>query len=88
MVPVDPIFQARSVLFDDAFRDYSIPKSIMKLKQGFGRLIRTKSDTGVAIFLDDRIFSTRWGERYFSAFPSTVPKKISSTESLLSIIEK
>ncbi len=88
MVPVDPVFQARSVLFDDAFRDYSIPKSIMKLKQGFGRLIRTKSDTGVAIFLDDRIFSTRWGERYFSAFPTAVPKRVSSAESLLSIVEK
>jgi Rad3-related DNA helicase len=35
MVPNDPIFQARSILFKNSFQDYSIPKSILKLKQGF-----------------------------------------------------
>jgi Rad3-related DNA helicase len=35
MVPTDPIFKARSILFNDSFKEYSIPKSIIKLKQGF-----------------------------------------------------
>ena len=88
MVPSDPIFQARSTLFKDSFAEYSIPKSILKLKQWFGRLIRTKTDSGVVIFLDDRIFSTRWGERFYAAFPTEIKIKISPYKSLLSVIKK
>jgi len=72
MVPTDPIFQARSTLFKNAFMEYGVPKSILKLKQGFGRLIRTKTDSGVVIFLDDRIYSTAWGEVFYKAFPETI----------------
>jgi Rad3-related DNA helicase len=60
LVPTDPIFQARSVFFQEPFSQYSMPKAIIKLKQGFGRLIRSKKDTGVVVLLDDRIFSTTW----------------------------
>jgi len=44
LVPSDPIFEARSKLYKDSFSEYSLPKAIIKLKQGFGRLIRTKTD--------------------------------------------
>lgn len=88
MVPSDPVFQARSILFQDSFSEYSIPKSILKLKQWFGRLIRTKKDSGVVIFLDDRIFTTRWGERFFNAFPNGIRIKKSSSESLIHILKK
>ncbi len=88
MVPTDPVFQARSVLFDDAFREYSIPKSILKLKQWFGRLIRSKTDSWVVVFLDDRVFSTSWWEQYFSAFPEDIPVRISSSQNLFDVIEQ
>lgn len=58
-VPTDPVFMARSRLFSDPFRQYAIPVMILKLKQGIGRLIRTKTDSGVIILLDTRI-STDW----------------------------
>ena len=68
-VPSDPIFQARSRLFQDSFSQYAVPKSILNLKQGFGRLIRTKTDSGVVVFLDDRIWTTSWGKKFLTAFP-------------------
>lgn len=88
MVPSDPIFQARSTLFVDSFRQYSIPKSILKLKQGFGRLIRSKTDTGIVIFLDDRIFSTTWGKVFLDAFPENIRIKTAPATNLLSVIKK
>ncbi|MDD4151650.1 MAG: helicase C-terminal domain-containing protein, partial [Candidatus Gracilibacteria bacterium] len=85
--PNDPIFLARSKLFADSFSDYSIPKAIIKLKQGFGRLIRTKNDKGIVILLDNRIFSTNWGEKMFLAFPKNLNIKIGDNESFLNLLE-
>lgn len=87
-VPTDPIFQARSVFFKDPFMDYAIPKAIIKLKQGFGRLIRNKEDTGIIILLDDRIYSTRWWEKFFDAFPDNINKKYVSSDKFLDILNK
>ncbi|MCD5380764.1 DEAD/DEAH box helicase [Candidatus Gracilibacteria bacterium] len=87
MVPTDPIFQARSSLFKNAFMEYGVPKSILKLKQGFGRLIRTKTDTGIVIFLDDRIYSTGWGEIFYKAFPSTIKTRKGPADDFLKILE-
>lgn len=72
MVPSDPIFKARSKLFKDSFREYSIPKSIIKTKQGFWRLIRTKKDNWIVILLDDRFYSTDWWKMLRSSFPSDI----------------
>jgi DNA polymerase-3 subunit epsilon/ATP-dependent DNA helicase DinG len=58
-VPTDPIFVARSRLFADSFMEYSLPVMILKLKQGIGRLIRTKTDKGIIVLLDKRI-TTEW----------------------------
>jgi predicted DnaQ family exonuclease/DinG family helicase len=88
MVPTDPIFQARSILFKDAFQDYSIPKAILKLKQGFGRLIRSKTDTWIMIFLDDRIVSCDWGREFLKSFPLDIQIKYTTTEKLFEILEK
>ncbi len=85
-VPTDPIFMARSLLFKDSFNDYSIPKSIIKLKQWFWRLIRNKDDKWVVIFLDDRIFSTKWWEKFYDAFPKEMNKKIWDHSKILSIL--
>jgi predicted DnaQ family exonuclease/DinG family helicase len=87
-VPTDPIFQARSIFFKDPFMDYSVPKAIIKLKQGFWRLIRTKNDKGIVVLLDDRIYSTRWWEKFFDAFPKEINKKYVSSDKFLEILGK
>ncbi|MFK7780255.1 MAG: helicase C-terminal domain-containing protein [Candidatus Gracilibacteria bacterium] len=87
-VPTDPIFQARSVFFKDPFLEYSVPKAIIKLKQGLGRLIRTKSDKGLVILLDNRILSTAWGSRFFDAFPSDINIKKGKIDNFLEILER
>ncbi len=86
-VPTDPIFQARSIFFDDPFRDYSIPKAIIKLKQWFWRLIRSKNDKWIVILLDDRINSSWWNV-FYNAFPSDINVKKWRQEVFLQILEK
>lgn len=51
------------------FYDYQLPSAIIKFKQGFGRLIRTKSDTGIVVVLDSRILNKSYGRMFLSAIP-------------------
>ena len=51
------------------FNDYQLPSAIIKFKQGFGRLIRSKTDTGIVVILDNRIVSKPYGRRFLSAIP-------------------
>ena len=87
-VPSDPIFMARSKLYSNSFEQYAIPKSILKLKQGFWRLIRTKKDSWIVLFLDDRIYTTKWGEKFLSAFPVGIKVRYASSEKILSIFDR
>ncbi|MDD3793273.1 MAG: helicase C-terminal domain-containing protein [Candidatus Gracilibacteria bacterium] len=87
IVPNDPIFIARSSFFKDSFTEYAIPKAIIKLKQGFGRLIRTKNDTGLVILLDDRI-NNKWGEVFYGAFPADINIKKGTKNQFLDILKK
>lgn len=74
-VPSDPIFAARSELFGDPFAEYAIPQAILKFKQGFGRLIRSKEDRGVVTILDRRIVSKRYGQLFLHSLPDAHIKK-------------
>lgn len=85
-VPSDPIFMARSKLYKDSFAQYAIPKSILKLKQWFWRLIRTKKDTWIVVFLDDRIYTTKWWERFLSSFPKDIKIRYTTSEKLLDLL--
>ena len=69
-VPTEPVFEARSELYDNAFMEFALPQAILRLRQGFGRLIRTKTDRGVAIILDKRVISRRYG---FAVHPVAAP---------------
>jgi len=51
------------------FFDYQLPSAIIKFKQGFGRLIRSKSDSGIVVILDSRIVSKPYGARFLAAIP-------------------
>lgn len=86
-VPNDPIFQARSAFFKDSFSEYAVPKAIIKLKQWFGRLIRTKSDKWIVILLDDRI-SSKWWNQFYDAFPADINIKKWTKKQFLEILEK
>lgn len=88
MVPTDPIYIARSKLFANPFSDYSVPKSILKLKQWFWRLIRTKKDKWVVIFLDDRIYSTDWWKVFINAFPKDINMILTTKKHIIELLEK
>ncbi|MFN2205498.1 MAG: ATP-dependent DNA helicase, partial [Candidatus Promineifilaceae bacterium] len=68
-VPSDPIFAARSETFESPFYEYSIPEAVLRFRQGFGRLIRRKSDQGVVIVLDKRVLTKRYGQSFLESLP-------------------
>ena len=69
-VPSDPVYQARSGLFDQPFEQYALPQAILRFKQGFGRLIRRKTDRGVVVVLDRRLRSRRYGDAFLRSLPA------------------
>jgi len=71
--PHDPLHEARSEDVTrqggDAFMEYTLPLMTLSLKQGFGRLIRTKTDRGVVAILDNRLSTKRYGSMVISSLP-------------------
>jgi ATP-dependent DNA helicase DinG len=82
--PTDPLVMARIRALEarglDGFEHYMIPAATVRLKQGFGRLIRSGSDRGVVALLDGRAASTRYGETILQALPPAT--RIESLEEL------
>jgi len=70
-VPNDPIFTARSEGFADAFNEYAVPQAILRFKQGFGRLIRSREDRGVVAVLDKRLLTKKYGRMFLESLPHT-----------------
>jgi ATP-dependent DNA helicase DinG len=72
-VPSDPLVAARSRHINesggDAFRDYSLPQAILSLRQGIGRLIRSRKDRGVIAILDPRLLSKGYGRNFLHSLP-------------------
>jgi ATP-dependent DNA helicase DinG len=72
-VPTEPIIAARLEAIEargeDPFWRYSLPEAALRLKQGFGRLIRTQDDRGAVLLLDDRILTRRYGTYLRQSLP-------------------
>jgi ATP-dependent DNA helicase DinG len=72
-VPDHPLIEAKLESIEaasgDAFAEYSLPEAILKLRQGVGRLIRTKRDHGIIVILDNRIVTKPYGRAFMSALP-------------------
>ena len=68
-VPSDPIYAARAELYEDPFQRYAVPQSIVRFRQGFGRLIRRKDDRGIVAVLDGRITSRGYGRSFVRSLP-------------------
>ncbi len=68
-VPNDPVFSARSALFDQPFMEYALPQAVLRFKQGFGRLIRHRNDRGVMVVLDRRLRSKSYGKVFLESLP-------------------
>ena len=75
-MPTDPILSALGDRIAregrDPFRDLSVPQAVLKLRQGAGRLIRTKEDHGIVILTDQRVLSRSYGMRFIESFPVPV----------------
>ena len=72
-VPDHPLIEARIEAIEarggNSFSEFSLPEAILKFRQGVGRLIRTKTDTGIVVVLDNRILAKQYGQAFIDALP-------------------
>ncbi|MFH1231507.1 MAG: ATP-dependent DNA helicase, partial [Planctomycetota bacterium] len=72
-VPTEPLVEARMEDMErsgiDSFMNYFMPEAILKLRQGVGRLIRTKTDKGIIVILDNRVLTKNYGKFFIQALP-------------------
>ncbi len=89
-VPTDPVIEARLEAIEkrggNSFWELLLPDAVLRLKQGFGRLIRRKSDRGIVLILDSRIITKSYGRIFLSSLPET-PQIVSESRFLLEKVE-
>ena len=89
-VPTEPIIEARVEYMENqglnSFTDYSVPVAVLKFKQGFGRLIRTKTDKGVVLVLDKRLISKFYGKFFLNSLPKCT-KLVDSSKNIINNIK-
>lgn len=72
-VPDHPLIEARIEAIEarggNSFGEFSLPEAILKFRQGVGRLIRTKTDTGIVVILDNRVLAKKYGQAFLDALP-------------------
>jgi len=66
---------ARSALYEDSFQEYALPQAVIRFKQGFGRLIRRKTDRGVVVVMDRRLKSKAYGTAFLRSIPPCTVKQ-------------
>jgi DNA polymerase-3 subunit epsilon/ATP-dependent DNA helicase DinG len=78
-VPSDPVFAARAETFENPFLEYAVPETILRFLQGFGRLIRTRTDRGIVAVFDRRLLSKSYGEMFVESLPGPELRRGSMT---------
>ena len=72
-VPDHPLVAARQETIEQrggkAFSDYALPEAVLKFRQGFGRLIRSRNDRGIVVVLDNRVVRTNYGKAFLDSIP-------------------
>jgi len=72
-VPDHPLIEAKVEAIEarggNSFSDFSLPEAVLKFRQGVGRLIRTKTDSGIVVVLDNRILTKRYGQAFLDGLP-------------------
>ena len=73
-VPTHPVMEARVKQIKEQggneFFEFSLPEAVLRLKQGFGRLIRTQTDEGIVVILDPRIRTANYGKQFLDSLPN------------------
>ena len=91
LVPTDPVVSAISKKIEEdggnSFTDFQLPEAIIKFKQGVGRLIRKKTDSGNIFILDNRILKKRYGSLFINALPSQKNIKILEKDDIIEEIK-
>ncbi len=86
-VPTDPVQVARAGQYEDAFAEYSLPQAVLRFKQGFGRLIRSRTDRGIAVVLDQRVVTKQYGQAFLESLPGC-PLRVVAAREMPDLVEQ
>jgi len=73
-VPSEPVFKARQEGYANGFTEYAVPLAILRFRQGFGRLIRSRTDRGVMVIMDNRVEKSNYGLMFMQSLPESEVK--------------